>query len=124
MRIIITGGAPLSSEISQFFIGLGLPLYQGYGLTETSPVISVNREEDNRPEGVGKPLPGVEIKIGQEQELLVRGNCVMLGYWRNEQATAKTIDTEGWLHTGDKASLVDGHIRITGRLKEIIVLSN
>jgi len=124
LRIIITGGAPLSSEISQFFIGLGLPLYQGYGLTETSPVISVNRQEDNRPEGVGKPLPGLEVKIGEEQELLVRGSCVMQGYWRNEQATAKTIDTEGWLHTGDKASLVDGHIRITGRLKEIIVLSN
>jgi long-chain acyl-CoA synthetase len=124
LRVIITGGAPLSSEVSRFFIGLGLPLYQGYGLTETSPVISVNRPEDNRPEGVGKPLHGIEVKIGHEQELLVRGNCVMQGYWRNEQATAKTIDTDGWLHTGDQASLQDGHIRITGRLKEIIVLSN
>lgn len=124
LRIIITGGAPLSSEISEFFLGLGLPLYQGYGLTETSPVISVNREEDNRPEGVGKPLPGVEVRIGDNQELLVRGSCVMQGYWKNEQATAKAIDSGGWLHTGDKASLADGHIRITGRLKEIIVLSN
>jgi len=124
LRVIITGGAPLSSEISQFFIGLGLPLYQGYGLTETSPVISVNRPEDNRPEGVGKPLPGIEIKIGDEHELLVRGSCVMQGYWKNEQATAKTISADGWLHTGDKASIEDGHIRITGRLKEIIVLSN
>ncbi len=124
LRVIITGGAPLSLEISQFFIGLGLPLYQGYGLTETSPVISVNRREDNRPEGVGRPIPGVEIKIGDDQELLVRGNCVMQGYWKNEQATAKTIDTDGWLHTGDKASIEDGHVRITGRLKEIIVLSN
>ena len=124
LRVIITGGAPLSAEVSQFFIGLGLPLYQGYGLTETSPVISVNRPEDNRPEGVGKPLPGLEVKIGHEQELLVRGSCVMQGYWRNEQATANTIDTDGWLHTGDKASYEDGHIRITGRLKDIIVLSN
>jgi long-chain acyl-CoA synthetase len=124
LRVIITGGAPLSAEISQVFIGLGLPLYQGYGLTETSPVISVNRPEDNRPEGVGKPLPGIEVKINDDDELLVRGSCVMQGYWRNEQATAKTIDSDGWLHTGDKASLEHGHIRITGRLKEIIVLSN
>lgn len=124
LRVVITGGAPLSAEISQVFIGLGLPLYQGYGLTETSPVISVNRPEDNRPEGVGKPLPGIEVKISDDHELLVRGSCVMQGYWRNEPATAKTIDSDGWLHTGDKASLEDGHIRITGRLKEIIVLSN
>ncbi len=124
LRVVITGGAPLSSEISRFFIGLGLPLYQGYGLTETSPVISVNRQEDNRPDGVGKPLPGIEVKIGEEQELLVRGSCVMQGYWKNKQATAKVIDTDGWLHTGDKASLEDGHIRIIGRLKDIIVLSN
>jgi long-chain acyl-CoA synthetase len=124
LRVIITGGAPLSAEISQVFIGLGLPLYQGYGLTEASPMISGNRPEDNRPEGVGKPLPGIEVKIDDDDELLVRGSCVMQGYWRNEQATAKTIDSGGWLHTGDKASLEHGHIRITGRLKEIIVLSN
>lgn len=124
LRVIITGGAPLSFEISQFFIGLGLPLYQGYGLTETSPVISVNRPEDNRPEGVGKPLPGIEVKIDHDQELLVKGSCVMLGYWRNQRATAKAIDADSWLHTGDKASIQDGHIRITGRLKEIVVLSN
>jgi long-chain acyl-CoA synthetase len=124
LRVIITGGAPLSAEISKFFIGLGLPLYQGYGLTETSPIVSVNRPEDNRPDGVGKPLIGIEIKIGDQQELLVRGSYVMQGYWRNDQATAKTIDSDGWLHTGDKASFADGHIRITGRLKEIIVLSN
>ncbi len=124
LRVIITGGAPLSAEISQVFIGLGLPLYQGYGLTETSPVISVNRPEDNRPEGVGRPFPGIEVTISDDQELLVRGSCVMQGYWRNKQATAATIDSDGWLHTGDKASLENGHIHITGRLKEIIVLSN
>jgi long-chain acyl-CoA synthetase len=124
LRTIITGGAPLSAEISKLFIGLGLPLYQGYGLTETSPVVSVNRVEDNRPEGVGRPLPGVEVKIGEENELLVRGSCVMQGYWRNKEATDRTIDPDGWLHTGDKAVVEDGHVRITGRLKEIIVLSN
>jgi long-chain acyl-CoA synthetase len=124
LRVIISGGAPLSTEISKFFIGLGLPLYQGYGLTETSPIISVNRAEDNRPEGVGKPLPGTEIKIAEENELLVRGSCVMQGYWRNDRATAAAIDGDGWLHTGDKAVYEDGHIRITGRLKDIIVLSN
>lgn len=124
LRVIITGGAPLSADISRFFIGLGLPLYQGYGLTETSPIISVNRIEDNRPEGVGKPLPNTEIKIGEESELLVRGSCVMQGYWRNNQATAATIDEAGWLHTGDKVTYEDGHLRITGRLKDIIVLSN
>ncbi len=124
LRIIITGGAPLSAEISKFFIGLGLPLYQGYGLTETSPIISVNRLTDNRPEGVGKPLPGIEVKIGDNDELLVRGGCVMQGYWQNQKATSKTIDEDGWLHTGDKAVIEDEHIRITGRLKEIIVLSN
>ncbi len=124
LRIIITGGAPLSAEISKFFIGLGLPLFQGYGLTETSPVVSVNRAEDNRPDGVGRPIEGVEVKIGEDGELLVRGSCVMQGYWRNEEATARTIDAEGWFRTGDKAIIENGHIRITGRLKEIIVLSN
>ncbi len=124
LRVIISGGAPLSAEIAKLFIGLGLPIYQGYGLTETSPVISVNRKDDNRPEGVGKPLPGQEVRIDINDELLVRGNCVMQGYWQNEEATARTIDKDGWLHTGDKATLIDGHIRIVGRLKEIIVLSN
>lgn len=124
LRVIITGGAPLSAEISKFFLGLGLPLYQGYGLTETSPIISVNRVEDNRPEGVGSPLPGTEVRIGEHDEILVRGSCVMQGYWRNDQATAATIDDRGWLHTGDKGALTDGHIIITGRLKDIIVLSN
>jgi long-chain acyl-CoA synthetase len=124
LRIIISGGAPLGIEIAKMFIGLGLPIYQGYGLTETSPVISVNRHDDNRPEGVGRPLEGLEVKIGEHEELLVCGHCVMQGYWRNEAATAAAIDQDGWLHTGDKAIIEDGRIRITGRIKEIIVLSN
>jgi long-chain acyl-CoA synthetase len=124
LRIIISGGAALSADISKFFIGLGLPIYQGYGLTETSPVVCVNRLEDNRPDGVGRPLNGIEVKIDETHELLVKGPCIMQGYWNNEKATRAIIDPSGWLHTGDKAAIEDGHIRITGRLKEIIVLSN
>jgi len=125
VRLAISGGAPLSPDISRFFIALGLCLLQGYGLTETSPVVSVNGEEDNRPESVGRPLPGVEVAIGKDSELLVRGSIVMSGYWRNPDASAAAIDQEGWLHTGDQARIADsGHIIITGRLKEIIVLAN
>lgn len=124
LRIIIAGGAALSSDISKFFIGLGLPIFQGYGLTETSPVVAVNRLEDNRPGGVGRPLADIEVKIGDNDELLVKGPCIMQGYWNNQQATDDIIDSAGWLYTGDKAVIEDGHIRITGRIKEIIVLSN
>jgi len=125
VRLAISGGAPLSPDITRFFIALGLCLLQGYGLTETSPVVSVNDEEDNRPESVGRPLPGVEVAIGTDSELLVRGSIVMSGYWRNPDASAKAIDQQGWLHTGDQARIADsGHIIITGRLKEIIVLAN
>jgi len=125
LRLTISGGAPLSPEIGRFFISLGLSLLQGYGLTETSPVVSVNAEADNRPESVGQPLPGVEAAIGADSELLVRGANVMSGYWRNPEATAAAIDRQGWLHTGDQARIAaSGHIIITGRLKEIIVLAN
>ena len=124
LRVAICGGAPLSTEVAKTFIGLGLNLLQGYGLTETSPVISVNLPANNDPASVGPPLEGVEVKIGAEEELLARGDCVMLGYWNNEQATRKMIDAEGWLHTGDKAKIENGKIYITGRIKEIIVLSN
>ncbi|MDA8412549.1 MAG: long-chain fatty acid--CoA ligase [Desulfobacteraceae bacterium] len=125
VRMAISGGAPLNPEIARFFIALGLPLLQGYGLTETSPVISVNSLEDNRPETVGRPLSGVEVEIGANSELLVRGPNLMSGYWRNPDATAAVIDRQGWLHTGDQARIAaSGQIIITGRLKEIIVLAN
>lgn len=124
LRIIISGGAPLSADISEFFIGLGLPIFQGYGLTETSPVISVNRFDDNRPDGVGTPLPGFQVTVGEHDELMIKGPCVMQGYWKNPGATAETIDDNGWLHTGDRVAIHDGHIQIIGRLKEILVLSN
>ncbi|MBL1277143.1 MAG: long-chain fatty acid--CoA ligase [Ectothiorhodospiraceae bacterium] len=124
LRLAICGGAPLSPEVAKLFIGLGLNLIQGYGLTETGPVISGNPENDNDPVSVGVPLPGVEIKVGENDELLSRSPSVMMGYWHNSEATAAMIDKEGWLHTGDKVRVENNHIYITGRLKEIIVLSN
>jgi len=124
LRIAVSGGAPLSSEIAQLFIGLGIPILQGYGLTETSPVVSVNPLDDNDPASVGVPLRGVEVRTGDDDELLVRGPGVMLGYWNNHAATAKMIDSDGWLHTGDQARIENNHIYITGRIKDILVLSN
>jgi len=125
VRQAVSGGAPLGPEISRFFIALGLPLLQGYGLTETSPVVSVNTPADNRPETVGRPLSGIEVTVGEQSELLVRGPHVMSGYWRDPDASAAVIDRQGWLHTGDQARIADsGHIIITGRIKEIIVLAN
>jgi long-chain acyl-CoA synthetase len=97
---------------------------QGYGLTETSPVISVNPLEKNQPASVGIPLRRIKVKIGQDDELLVKSPGVMLGYWNNHAATKAMIDAEGWLHTGDQARLEGEHIYITGRIKDILVLSN
>lgn len=125
LRLAVSGGAPLSPEVARPFIALGLPILQGYGLTETSPIVAVNAEGDNRPETVGQPLPGVEVKVAANGELLVKGPCIMAGYWQNPAATAAILDRDGWLHSGDLARIEpSGHITITGRLKEIIVLSN
>jgi len=125
MRLAVCGGAAISPEVSRLFVGLGLRVLQGYGMTEASPVVSVNRPWDNVPASIGTVLPGVEVRLGENQELMTRSPSVMLGYWKNEEATAATIVEDGWLKTGDKASIDDqGHIYITGRIKEIIVLSN
>ena len=125
LRLSISGGAALPPKVSRLFIALGLPLVQGYGMTETSPVVSVNRVENNYPSTVGQPLEGIEVRIGEQNALLVKGPCNMLGYWNNPEATAAIIDKDGWLNTGDTASINNsGHISITGRLKEIIVMSN
>ncbi|MEJ2346738.1 MAG: long-chain fatty acid--CoA ligase [Gammaproteobacteria bacterium] len=123
-RIIVSGGAPLPPAVARTFVGLGLNIVQGYGMTETSPVVSGNPLDDNIPASVGVPLHGVEVRIGDNDELLVRGCGVMLGYWNNHAATAATIDADGWLRTGDQARIENGHIFITGRLKDIVVLSN
>jgi len=123
LRLALSGGAPLSPRLARSFIGLGVPLLQGYGLTEAAPIVSGNLAEDNIPDSVGVPLPGVEIKLAGQDELLVRGPNVMLGYWNRPQDTREAIDADGWLHTGDQARIVGHHLYITGRLKEILVTS-
>ena len=121
---LISGGAPLSKEIAIFFVNIGVPVYQGYGLTEFSPVISTNYPNANKVGSCGKVLPSAEIKINEEKELLVKGPSLMKGYLNQEELTAKTIDSEGWLHTGDIASLdEDGYLFITSRAKEIFKTS-
>lgn len=124
VRFAISGGAALPEPVAHTFIGLGLPLLQGYGLTEFSPVISVNRLERNDPASVGPPLPNTEVTTSAAGELLARGPSVMAGYWNLPEATAERVDADGWLHTGDRARIEAGFIYITGRLKGIIVLSN
>jgi long-chain acyl-CoA synthetase len=124
LRLAICGGAPLPPHVARVFIGLGVPLLQGYGLTEASPVLCVNRVEDSEPASVGAPLEGVELRLGDQHELLARSPGVMLGYWQDPEATRAAIDGDGWLHTGDQARIETGHVYITGRLKEILVLAN
>lgn len=124
LRQAMSGGAALSPEISSVFIGLGLPILQGYGLTEASPVVCANRLDDNLPSSVGQPIPGVEVKLGEHNALLIRGPNVMLGYWNNPEATKAVISEDGWLNSGDIASIDEqGRVSITGRLKDIIVTS-
>ncbi|BEU96665.1 long-chain fatty acid--CoA ligase [Acidovorax sp. DW039] len=123
VRVAVSGGAPLSPTIARCFLGLGLPLIQGYGMTETSPVVSVNSLEDNDPACVGRALPGVEVRIGDNRELQVRGPIVMKGYWKRPEDTARILSADGWLGTGDQADIVNGRIYIRGRIKEIIVTS-
>ena len=123
-RAVISGGAALSSSIARTFIGLGVEIVQGYGMTEASPVISVNRFGANDPRTVGVALPNIEIKLGDNDELMVRGPIVMRGYWNRPEDTRAVLSEDGWLRTGDQADIYsDGHIRIKGRIKEIIVTS-
>ncbi|MDO8988584.1 MAG: long-chain fatty acid--CoA ligase [Sideroxyarcus sp.] len=125
LRTAVSGGAALAPEISRMFVGLGLPVVQGYGLTETSPIVAGNYLENNFPDSVGQPIRGVQVKLGEQSALLVKGPNVMMGYWNNPEATRAMIDADGWLNTGDVAHISEtGHVYITGRLKEIIVLSN
>jgi long-chain acyl-CoA synthetase len=124
IRSLGAGGAPLPAAIEQTLRAAGLPVFPGYGLTETSPVLTFNTTARDRPFTVGPALPGVEIKIAPDGEILARGPCVMKGYWNNPTATAEAI-RDGWLHTGDLGSLdADGFLKITGRKKELLVLSN
>ena len=122
LRVAVSGGAALSQPIARCFLGLGLPLLQGYGMTETSPVVAANGLDDNDPSSIGRALQGVQVRIGDNQELQVRSKSVMRGYWKREADTAAAF-VDGWLRTGDQAAIDDGRIRILGRLKEIIVTS-
>lgn len=124
LQQVMSGGAALSPEISRVFIGLGLPILQGYGMTETSPVVCANRLDNNLPSSVGLPIPGVEVRLGEHGALLIRGPNIMLGYWNNPEATRAMISDDGWLNSGDIATIDEqGRITITGRLKDIIVTS-
>ena len=123
LKALVSGGAPLNPEIGIFFTALGLRILQGYGQTETSPVISANRPNNIKLHTVGPPLKNVDVKIAVDGEILVRGDLVMQGYWNNEIATRETIKN-GWVHTGDIGLIdEDGHILITDRKKDIIVNS-
>lgn len=123
LRVAISGGAPLDQEVAHLLIGLGLPLIEGYGLTEAAPVVAANALDDNFPGSVGRPLEGVEVKLSPEGELLVRSPSMMIGYWKDAGATARALDLAGWLSTGDVAEIKDGRIFIRARLRELIVLS-
>lgn len=124
LRLAVSGGAALNYDVSKAFLSLGIDLVQGYGLTESSPVISVNHPDTNIPRSVGLLLDGVEAKVGENSELLVRSDSVMMGYLKDTESTKQTIDNDGFLHTGDQVKLERNRLYITGRIKEILVLSN
>ena len=130
LRLMVAGGAALDPEYEKGFLDLGFTIYQGYGLTETSPVVAAEDDKYQRLGSIGKAFPSLDVKIDEPNEegigeLLVKGPTVMLGYYQNEEATKETIEPDGWLHTGDLAKIdKDGYIYITGRKKFVIVLKN
>jgi long-chain acyl-CoA synthetase len=121
LRSCSQGGGPLRAELIEFFTTVGVPIYQGYGLTETSPVVSTNRREKNKVGTVGKPIKNVQVRIAADGEILVKGPCIMQGYFKNEAATRAALTEDGWLHTGDIGHLDgDGYLTITDRKKDLI----
>ena len=123
LECFICGGAPLEDNVAEFFERIGIPVFQGYGLTETSPTISTNRYGHSKIGTVGQPLPSVMVKIADNGEILATGPNVMQGYYNKPEMTAEVIDEDGWFHTGDIGEIdKQGYIKITGRIKNMIVL--
>lgn len=124
LRAFVSGGAPMSPELAALFTGIGINICEGYGLTETSPVISTNLPGSVRLGTVGRPLPGVKVKIAEDGEILVHGDSVFKGYWNKPKETGEALDEQGWFHTGDIGELTEGYLRITDRKKDLLVLAN
>lgn len=124
LRLAASGGAALPETVARTFVGLGVNIFQGYGMTESSPAVASNNFQLNIPDSVGEILPGVELRISDNDELQIKGEMVMLGYWNNHQATSEAMTGDGWLRTGDKARIDGRTVYITGRIKDILIMSN
>jgi long-chain acyl-CoA synthetase len=121
-RYAVSGGAPLGDRLGHFYRGIGLTVLEGYGLTETTAAVTVNRPDALKIGTVGQPLPGTEVRVADDGELLFRGGQVFAGYWHDEDATREVLERDGWFHTGDVGEIdEEGFVRITGRMKEILV---
>ena len=122
--VLITGAAPIGAEVIEFFYACGVPVLEGYGMTETCAAATLNTLSEVRVGSVGRPLPGTEVALGEDSEILMRGPHVFKGYHRNDEATAAIMDADGWLHSGDLGEIVDGYVHITGRKKDLIITTS